>query len=83
MIQFVKKIYFGKNLLFIIGILGLLILSCENRKYLKPACTLPSGVNLEEALDHSRKDLGLLDCEPLFDSYFLRLIDVAKRDPDL
>ena len=64
-------------------ILGLVILSCENRKYLKPACTLPSGVNLEEALTHSRKDLGHLECEPMFDNYFVRLIDVAKRDPDL
>ena len=83
MIRFVKKIYCGKNLLFIMAILGLLTLSCENRKYIKPACTLPSGVNLEEALDHSRKDLGHLECELMFDSYFVRLIDVAKRDPDL
>jgi len=83
MIWFVKKIYFGKNLLFIMAILGLLMSSCENRKYLKPACTLPSGVNLEEALAHSRKDLGHLECEPMFDDYFVRLIDVAKRDPDM
>ena len=83
MIRFVKKIYCGKNLLFIMAILGLLTLSCENRKYLQPACTLPSGVNLEEALEHSRKDLGHLGCEPMFDSYFVRLIDVAKRDSDL
>ena len=64
-------------------ILGLMISSCENRKYLKPACTLPSGVDLEEALAHSRKDLGHLECEPRFDSYFVRLIEVAKRDPDM
>ena len=83
MMRMLNKIYFGKNLLFIMVIFGFLILSCENRKYIKPACTLPSGVNLEEALDHSRKDLGHLECEPMFDSYFLRLIDVAKRDPDL
>jgi hypothetical protein len=67
MTRFEKKIYFGKNLLFIMAILSLLLLSCENRKYLKPACTLPSGVNLEEALDHSEKDLGHLECEPMFD----------------
>ena len=83
MMRMLNKIYFGKNLLFIMVILGLLILSCRNRQYLKLACTLPSGVNLEEALDHSRKDLGHLECEPMFDSYFVRLIDVAKRDPDL
>ena len=83
MIRLGKKIYFSKKLLFFAVILGLLILSCENRKYLKPACTLPSGVNLEEALDHSRKDLGHMECEPMFDDYFVRLIDVAKRDPDM
>ena len=78
-----KKIYFGKKLLFIMSIFVLLILSCQNQKYLKPACTLPSGVDLEEALAHSRKDLGHLECEPMFDSYFGQLIDVAKRDPDI
>ena len=83
MIRFVKKIYLGKTLLFIMVIIGLLLSSCENRKYLKPACTRPSGVNLEEALDHSRKDLGHLECEPMFDDYFVRLIDVAKRDPNM
>ena len=65
------------------AILVLLILSCRNQKYLKPACTLPSGVDLEEALAHSRKDLGHLECETMFDSYFGQLIDVAKRDPDM
>jgi hypothetical protein len=83
MMRPLKKIYFGKSLLLIMSILGLLILSCENRRYLKPSCTLPSGVDLEEALDHSRKDLGHLECETMFDSYFARLIEVAKRDPDM
>ena len=83
MMRPLKKIYFGKSLLLIMSILGLLILACENRRYLKPSCTLPSGVDLEEALDHSRKDLGHLECETMFDSYFTRLIEVAKRDPDM
>jgi hypothetical protein len=83
MIRLGKKIHFSKKLLFIMVILGLMISSCENRKYLKPACTLPSGVDLEAALAHSRKELGHLECEPLFDSYFVRLIEVAKRDPDM
>jgi hypothetical protein len=48
-----------------------------------PSCTLPSGVNLEEAFDHSKKDLGHLECEVLFDSYYERLMEVAKRDPDM
>jgi hypothetical protein len=83
MMRMLNKIYFGKILLFFMVIIGLLILSCENRKYLKPACTLPSGVDLEEALAHSRKDLGHLECEPMFDNYFERLIEVAKRDPSM
>ena len=82
MMHLVKKPCFGKAMILTMVILGLLILSCENRKLLKPSCTLPSGVNLEEALDHSRRDLGHLACETMFDSYFVRLIDVAKRDPD-
>jgi hypothetical protein len=44
---------------------------------------LPSGVKLEEAIVHSKKDLGHLECEILFDSYYTRLVDVAKRDPDI
>jgi len=83
MMRPLKKIYFYKSLLLIMSILALLMLSCENRRYLKPSCTLPSGVDLEEALDHSRKDLGHLECETMFDSYFTRLIEVAKRDPDM
>ena len=83
MIRLGEKIYFNQKMLFIMAIIGLLILSCENRKYLKPSCTLPSGVNLEDALAHSRKDLGHLECEPMFDSYFIRLIEVAKRDPNM
>ena len=83
MIRLGEKIYLNKKLLLVMVMLGLLMLSCESRKYIKPVCTLPSGVNLEEALDHSEKDLGHLECEPMFDDYFVRLIDVAKRDPDM
>ena len=82
MMRLLKKMCFGKSMFFSVAILGILLLSCENRKYLKPSCTLPSGVNLEEALEHSRRDLGHLECEQMFDSYFVRLIEVAKRDPD-
>ena len=56
---------------------------CANRQYVKPGCTLPSGVKLEEALAHSREDLGHLECETMFDGYYTRLIAVARRDPDL
>ena len=83
MMRLLNKIYFGKKLLLTTFILGSLILSCGNNKYLKPSCTLPSGVDLEEALAHSRNDLGHLECETMFDGYFARLIEVAKRDPDM
>jgi len=60
-----------------------LFLSCGRQPYVNPSCTLPSGVNLEQALDHAKKDLAHLECEILFDSYFERLVDVAQRDPAL
>jgi hypothetical protein len=83
MIKLRKKIYFSKKAFFVIAVLGLLISSCGNRKYVMPNCTLPSGVNIEEALAHSREDLGHLQCETMFDSYYRRLIEVAKRDPGM
>jgi hypothetical protein len=69
--------------LLIICVVATLAGACTNKRYFKPSCTLPSGVNLEEALDHSRADLGRLECEPMFDGYYDRLLDVAKRDPDI
>jgi len=70
-------------ILLIFAVSGLLILSCGHRPYVNPSCTLPSGVNLEEALDHSKKDLAHLECEILFDSYYERLVEVAQRDPEI
>jgi hypothetical protein len=67
----------------IFAVLALSVFACGKKQYLKPTCTLPSGVNLEEALDHSRADLARLECEQMFDSYYERLLDVAKRDPDI
>ena len=64
-------------------LLALVPSACANRQYVSPGCTLPSGVNVEEALAHSREDLGHLECETMFDDYYRRLIEVAKRDPDL
>ena len=74
-----------KNRLFLLlaVVLATLIFACANQQYSKPSCTLPSGVNLEEALAHSREDLVRLECEQRFDGYYGRLIDVAKRDPDI
>ena len=67
---------------FLIAILALVTVACGNKQY-QATCTLPSGVNLEEALAHSRKDLIRLECEQMFDTYYGRLIDIAKRDPDI
>ncbi len=64
-------------------VVAALVSACTNKRYFKPSCTLPSGVNLEEALDHSRADLARLECEQMFDGYYDRLLDVAKRDPDM
>ena len=83
MISIAKRNYHNINMLLVVSIIGFLILSCENRKYIKPSCTLPSGVSIEEALEHSRNDLEHFECESMFDSYFDRLIEVAKRDPDI
>ncbi len=67
----------------IVCVVAALMCACTNNHYFKPSCTLPSGVDLEAALDHSRADLGRLECEQMFDGYFDRLLDVAKRDPDI
>jgi hypothetical protein len=67
----------------IICVAAALVCACTNRRSFEPSCTLPSGVNLEEALDHSRADLGRLECESMFDGYYDRLLEVAKRDPDI
>jgi len=83
MIKLSKKINSNRKELFFIAVLALLMFSCGNKQYLKPSCTLPSGVNLEEALAHSRENLDRLECERMFDNYYERLIDVAKRDPDI
>jgi hypothetical protein len=78
--QIIKK---NRLLLLMVVVLATLIFACSNQQYIKPSCTLPSGVSLEEALAHSREDLGRLECEQMFDGYYERLIDVAKRDPDI
>ncbi len=62
---------------------GFAISSCNGRPYANQRCTLPSGVSLDEALAHSKDDLGHLECEVMFDSYFESLVDVAKRDPEM
>lgn len=83
MIKSTKKIRCWRKLLLFTAIFGFMVSSCSNRMYVNPSCTLPSGVNLEEALAHSKEDLGHLACETMFDGYYMRLIEVAKRDPDI
>lgn len=83
MIDLMNETNFRAKTFVIITIFVLLLMSCGSRPYVNPSCTLPSGVNLEEALVHSREDLAHLECEVLFDSYYGRLIEVAKRDPGM
>ena len=83
MINLTQIIHGRAKILLLSTVFGLMLSSCGNRQYVNPSCTLPAGVNLEEALAHSKEDLGHLECEVLFDSYYDRLIEVAKRDPDL
>jgi hypothetical protein len=79
-----KKICSGRVAVVIMAVIGLLILSCGNQKYIvQPTCTMPSGVDIEEALAHSREDLAHLECETMFDNYYTRLIDVGERDPGI
>ena len=82
MIKSSQNIKRNSKKLVLIAILALVIFACGNRQY-QSTCTVPSGVNLEEALTHSKKDLGRLECEQMFDAYYGRLIDIAKRDPDI
>ncbi|MGD8944122.1 MAG: hypothetical protein PVJ37_12705 [Desulfobacterales bacterium] len=82
MINSSQNIKMKPQKLFLIAILALVLVACGNKQY-KSTCTLPSGVNLEEALTHSRKDLARLECEQMFDTYYGRLIDIAQRDPDI
>ena len=82
MIKSSQNIKMNSKKLVLIAILALVTFACGNKQY-QSTCTLPSGVNLEEALAHSQKDLGRLECEQMFDTYYGRLIDIAKRDPDI
>lgn len=81
--KLMKKSDFQIKLYLVAAILGLLLVSCANQRQIIPSCTLPAGVNLDEAFVHSREDLGHLECEVQFDGYYERLIEVAKRDPDM
>ena len=69
MIKSSKNIKINWKKLFFITVLALVMFSCGNKQY-RSTCTLPSGVNLEEALAHSRKDLQRLECEQMFDAYY-------------
>ena len=81
MVKLKKQTNCQIKILLLTTVIGFLLSSCGNQPHVTPSCTLPSGVNLDEALVHSRKDLGHLECEVLFDSYYERLIKVAQRDP--
>ncbi|MGD8990683.1 MAG: hypothetical protein PVI00_04430 [Desulfobacterales bacterium] len=82
MIKSSQNIKMNSKKRILVAILAFVTFACANKQY-QSTCTLPSGVNLEEALTHSQKDLGRLECEQMFDIYYGRLIDIAKRDPDI
>ena len=48
-----------------------------------PACALPTGGNLAEAVSQTKTDLGHSECHPQFEAYFHRLLEIAAGDPDL
>ena len=83
MVNSIKQTFCQLKTISFMAVIGLLLLACGHQPGVNPRCTLPSGVNLEEALDHSKKDLAHLECEVLFDSYYERLVDVAQRDPEI
>jgi len=83
MLRIIKKNNCQSKTFLFFTLWGIFLLSCSNQPHVTPSCTLPSGVDFDEALVHSRKDLAHLECEVLFDSYYERLVEVAKRDPEI
>lgn len=83
MFRIIKKNNCQSKTFLIFAIWGILLLSCSNQPHVTQSCTMPSGVYLDDALAHSRKELSHLECEVLFDSYYERLVEVAKRDPEI
>ena len=83
MFAFNKNIYKSASVFLMNLVFALLVFSCSKQQVMQPRCILPSGVDFEEALSHSKTDLKHLECEPRFDHYFEGLIHVAKRDPDI
>ena len=79
MIKSSQNIKMNPKKLFFIAILALVMFSCGNKQY-RSTCTYPSGVNLEEALAHSRKDLQRLECEQMFDGYYDRLLEKVRPE---
>ena len=56
------------------------VTACNSNPPKAPACNLPQGVNLDQALASARFDLGV-GCEDQFDAYFQRLLQIAEGDP--
>jgi len=47
-----------------------------------PSCILPTGVNLTEAVSLTKDNLTHPECQPQFEAYFHRLLEIAAGDPD-
>lgn len=48
-----------------------------------PTCTLPTGVNLVEAISRTKNDLHHFECQSRFEEYLHRLLEIAAGDPDV
>jgi hypothetical protein len=65
---------------------GLVLAGCAKRpvyhSVAAPTCGMPGGVMLDEAMAQVRENLANKACQPRFDAYFLRLLDIASGDPN-
>ncbi|MBW1787086.1 MAG: hypothetical protein JRK53_10800 [Deltaproteobacteria bacterium] len=65
---------------------GLVLGGCAKRPVyhpvLAPTCGMPEGVMLDEAIAQVRENLANEACQPRFDAYFMKLLEIASGDPD-
>ena len=65
---------------------GLVLGGCAKRPVYHsvsaPACGMPEGVMLGEAMAQVREDLSNEACQSRFDGYFITLLEIASGDPD-
>ena len=57
-----------------------LLAACQTTRE-QAGCTLPPGTNVERAFDYAREQLSRNACQPEFNNYFERLLDIAAGAP--